>query len=124
MIGALRLIVPFCCVNEQTRYAATLRSTPPRRYRTFLPCSGAASACPGPGATMRGGVPSLCGDLGDDPGAGSLGTLDAEAPAERLDAIGETAQARPSTRVSAAHAVIDDLDQQPACVALHPDPHQ
>ena len=63
------------------------------------------------------GARSLCRDLDDDPSARSRRAVDAEPPAERLDAISETAQARPASRVGAAHAVVDDLRRR---VGLRP----
>ena len=70
------------------------------------------------------GARSLCRDLDDDPSARSRRAVDAEPPAERLDAISETAQSRPASRVGAAHAVVDDLDDEPACVPVQLDPHE
>ena len=62
------------------------------------------------------------GDLGEDPSARPGTALDTELPAERLDAIAETAQARSSTRVGAAHAVVGDLDDEQAGLAMRVDP--
>ena len=76
------------------------------------------------GAPVPAGAPSRCRDLRDDAGAGPRRALHAELPAERLDAIGETAQARPSAGVGAACAVVDDLHHQSVLVELHLDPHE
>ena len=49
-------------------------------------------------------------DLGGDAGAAAGRALDREAAAERLDAVGETAQARALGRIGAADAVVGDPD--------------
>src|SRR3954447_7346618 len=53
-------------------------------------------------------------DLGPDARAGLGRALDAEAALERLDAVGEPAQARAARGVRAADPVVDHLDARDA----------
>ena len=59
------------------------------------------------------------GDRGADSGAAPGGAVDRQDPVERGDAVLEAAQARAAGRVGAAGAVVRDLDDRVAVLALH-----
>src|SRR5438132_12091829 len=61
------------------------------------------------------------GNLRAELGAAARRALDDEAPVQRLDAVGEPAQARAAARVGAADAVVGDADAGDAVPALDAD---
>ena len=54
-------------------------------------------------------------ELGAEGGSRAERALDGQVAAERLDAVGESAQAGAAARVGAAGAVVGDLDQRGRC---------